>query len=43
MPYTEMLIAPMRGELMALGAKELKSAGGGGRAAEDAAARRCWS
>ena len=27
MPYSEMLIAPMRGELVALGAKELKSAG----------------
>ena len=27
MPYNEMLIAPMRGELVALGAKELKSAG----------------
>ena len=26
MPYSEMLIAPMRGELVALGAKELKSA-----------------
>jgi putative YphP/YqiW family bacilliredoxin len=26
MPYSEMLIAPMRGELLALGAKELKSA-----------------
>jgi putative YphP/YqiW family bacilliredoxin len=26
MPYSEMLIAPMRGELTALGAKELKSA-----------------
>ena len=26
MPYPEMLIAPMRGELVALGAKELKSA-----------------
>jgi putative YphP/YqiW family bacilliredoxin len=25
-PYSEMLIAPMRGELVALGAKELKSA-----------------
>ena len=27
MPYSEMLIAPMRGELTALGAKELKTAG----------------
>jgi putative YphP/YqiW family bacilliredoxin len=27
MPYSEMLIAPMRGELASIGAKELKSAG----------------
>ena len=27
MPYPEMLIAPMRGEMVAMGAKELKTAG----------------
>ena len=43
MPYSEMLIAPMRGELTALGAKELKTAERGRRAVEDVRARRCWS